>query len=66
VLEVQVMRCTAPGGELILTSVVPDETVAVRDESASTVGLGRPVGHRHRSERQELAKSKPHFILFLK
>jgi hypothetical protein len=28
--EVQVMRCTGCGGELMLTSVVPDETVAVR------------------------------------
>ena len=26
----QVKRCTARGGELILTNVVPDETVAVR------------------------------------
>ena len=28
--RVQVTRCTACGAELILTSVVPDETVAVR------------------------------------
>jgi hypothetical protein len=27
---VRAMRCTACGGELILTNVIPDETVAVR------------------------------------
>jgi hypothetical protein len=40
-VPVRVMRCTACGAELILTNVVPDETVAVRGvEHHSFICLG--------------------------